>query len=96
MGVYEPTLMMQAGGALAAEYGYLVELGWAFFKACLTILICGVAAIGYFLTQVTKLERITAGLAGAFFIVPNTNLHLVAVALTAVLTISNWRAARRT
>ena len=95
MGVYEPTLMMQAGGALAAKYGYAIELGWACFKASLTILICGVAAIGYYITRVSKVERILAGLAGACFIVPNTNAHLVAVALTALLTVTNWRAARR-
>jgi TRAP-type uncharacterized transport system fused permease subunit len=44
MGVYEPTLMMQAGGQIAADYGYWVEVLWAFFKASLTILVCGVAA----------------------------------------------------
>mgnify|MGYP003340273149 CR=1 FL=1 len=80
---------------MAAQYGYLVELIWACFKAGLTILICGVAAIGYYITHVSKMERIIAGLAGACFIVPSTNAHLVAIALTALLTITNWRAARR-
>jgi TRAP transporter 4TM/12TM fusion protein len=95
MGVYEPTLMMQAGGAIAAKYGYGIEVLWAFFKASMTILVCGVAAIGYFITRVSVTERWLAGAAGALFILPWPGSDEVALALSAALIVWNWSAARR-
>ncbi len=95
MGVYEPTLMMQAGGAVAAQYGYWVEALWATFKAGMTIFVCGIAAIGWFLTRVSFAERVLAGAAGALFIYPFTGSDRIALALSAALIAWNWLSARR-
>ena len=47
--VYSPSLMLQDGGWVAAQFGfYWVEVVWVFFKACVVIGMSGVAAIGYF------------------------------------------------
>ena len=47
MAVYEPSLMLQYGGAIAAQYGYWVEVALVFAKALVVIGMSGVAAIGY-------------------------------------------------
>jgi TRAP transporter 4TM/12TM fusion protein len=90
MGVYEPTLMMQQGGHLAATYGYWVEFAWAFLKASLTIMMCGVAAIGWFMTRVSVTERVLAGVAGALFIAPNPGTDIAATILSLGLLAWNW------
>ncbi len=95
MGVYEPTLMMQAGGQIAAEYGYWVEVLWAFFKASLTILVCGVAAIGFFFTHVSRLQQALAVLSGALFIIPGTWTDPAAIAIALGLLVWNFLEARR-
>ncbi len=95
MGVYEPTLMMQAGGAIAAQYGYWVEVFWATFKASMTIYVLGVAAIGYFFTRVSHVERWLAGVAAILFVVPWPWSDEIAVVLSLALTAWNWLAARR-
>ena len=47
MAVYEPSLMLQDGGAIAAASGYWVEVVVVFAKALFVIGMSGVAAIGY-------------------------------------------------
>ena len=95
MGVYEPTLMMQAGGQIAADYGYWVEVLWAFFKASLTILVCGVAAIGFFFTHVSRFQQVLAVLSGALFIIPGTWTDPAAIAIALGLLVWNFLEARR-
>ena len=95
MGVYEPTLMMQAGGQIAADYGYWVEVLWACFKASLTILVCGVAAIGFFFTHVSRLQQALAVLSGALFIIPGTWTDPAAIAIALGLLVWNFLEARR-
>jgi len=95
MGVYEPTLMMQAGGQIAADYGYWVEVLWAFFKASLTILVCGVAAIGFFFTHASRLQQALAVLSGALFIIPGTWTDPAAIAIALGLMAWNFLQARR-
>ena len=95
MGVYEPTLMMQPGGDIAAHYGYWTEVSWATFKACLTIMVCGVAAIGYFFSRISRVERILAGLAGALFILPGSTTSSAAIAIALVLFGWNFITSRR-
>jgi TRAP-type uncharacterized transport system fused permease subunit len=95
MGVYEPTLMMQKGGEFAAAYGYWVEFGWALTKASLTIVVCGVAAIGWFLTRVTLTERVLAGVAAVLYIVPGAWTDGAATLLAVLLFGWNWMSLRR-
>ncbi len=95
MGVYEPTLMMQAGGQIAADYGYWVEVAWSFFKASLTILVCGVAAIGYCFTHISRLQQALAVLSGALFIIPGTWTDPAAIALALGLVVWSHLQAQR-
>jgi TRAP transporter 4TM/12TM fusion protein len=95
MGVYEPTLMMQAGGQIAADYGYWVEVVWACLKASLTILVCGVAAIGYFHTHTSRTQQMLAALSGLLFILPGAATDIAAIAVAALMVVWNHMDARR-
>ena len=95
MSVYDPSLMLQAGGAIAAQYGYWVEFVWVFFKASLTIYITGVAAIGYLFTRTNLVQRVLAGAAVLLFISPHPWTDSLAYAATAIVTVWNWADARR-
>jgi len=68
MAVYEPTLMLQNGGWIAANYGYWTEVAIVAFKAFVVVGMSGVAAIGFLFTRTTLVERILAGVAAAFLI----------------------------
>jgi TRAP-type uncharacterized transport system fused permease subunit len=68
MAVYEPSLMLQDGGWVAAKFGYWIEVVWVTFKACVCIGMAGIAAIGYLRTHTTAIERILAGVAAALLI----------------------------
>src|SRR4051794_2112210 len=61
MAVYEPSLMLQNGGPIAAVAGYWVEVAVVFGKALFVIGMSGVAAIGYLKIVSTPLERVLAG-----------------------------------
>jgi TRAP transporter 4TM/12TM fusion protein len=61
LSVYEPTLMLQQGGEIAAQWGYTIEVIVVFFKAVIVITMSGVASIGYYFTHITRLERLLAG-----------------------------------
>ena len=84
-----------AGGQIAADYGYWVEVVWALFKASLTILVCGVAAIGFFFTHVSRLQQALAVLSGALFIIPGTWTDPAAIAIALGLLVWNLMQARR-
>nr|WP_245421995.1 TRAP transporter permease [Alsobacter soli] len=88
MGVYEPTLMLQNGGAIAASYGYWVEVAVVFVKAAMTIAMSGVAAIGFLKTRTTPVERVLAGVSAALLICDfpfsDTSGFLLGVAVIAV------------
>ncbi len=68
MAVYEPSLMLQDGGWIAANYGYWTEVAIVLFKACTVVGMSGVAAIGFLFARTTLLERILAGASAAFLI----------------------------
>jgi TRAP transporter 4TM/12TM fusion protein len=68
MAVYEPSLMLQNGGWIAASYGYWTEVAIVLFKACIVVGMSGVAAIGFLFTRTTLLERVLAGVSAAFLI----------------------------
>ncbi|WP_449317018.1 TRAP transporter permease [Roseixanthobacter psychrophilus] len=68
MAVYEPTLMLQQGGEIAAHYGYWVEVAYVFFKACIVIGLLGAVAIGWLFGRLNILERVVAGIAALLFV----------------------------
>ncbi len=60
MAVYTPSLMLQDGGAIAAQFGYPVEVAYIVLKTVLAIGLLGVAVVGYLLGPVGRLERLAA------------------------------------
>ena len=68
MAVYEPSLMLQDGGWLAAKIGYWPEVAWVVFKALIVIGMSGVAAIGFLFSTTPLWERVLAGVAAGFII----------------------------
>jgi TRAP-type uncharacterized transport system fused permease subunit len=68
MSVYEPSLMLQDGGWIAAKFGYWTEVGWVFFKALVVVGMSGVAAIGFLVSRTPLAERVVAGVAAGFII----------------------------
>jgi TRAP transporter 4TM/12TM fusion protein len=60
MAVYTPSLMLQDGGAMAAQFGYPVEVIYIIVKTTLAIGLLGVAVVGYLLGPTRLIERIAA------------------------------------
>jgi TRAP transporter 4TM/12TM fusion protein len=60
MAVYTPSLMLQDGGAIAAQFGYPVEVIYIIVKTTLAIGLLGVAVVGYLLGPARTIERIAA------------------------------------
>lgn len=89
LSVYEPALMLQAGGELAARWGYPVEVAIVFFKAVVVIGMSGVAAIGYYFTRITFVERVMAGVSSLLVIAEFPYSDSLGIAIAAVLTIGN-------
>ncbi|GGC87528.1 TRAP transporter permease [Chelatococcus reniformis] len=90
MGVYEPALMLQEGGAVAAAYGYPVEVALAFAKASATVGVTGVAAIGYLFVRTTLIERFASAAAALLFISPFGGSDWIALALALAVVAAQW------
>jgi TRAP transporter 4TM/12TM fusion protein len=58
MAVYTPALMLQDGGAIAASWGYPVEVVYIIAKACLAVALWGVAVVGFLFAPVAWWERV--------------------------------------
>jgi TRAP transporter 4TM/12TM fusion protein len=95
MSVYEPSLMLQAGGPIAAQYGYWTEVAWVCGKAAVCIGMTGVAAIGYLYMRTTLLERVLAGVAAGLLIAPYPPTHAAGLVLSAAIVVTQRLRARR-
>ena len=95
MSVYEPSLMLQAGGSVAAAYGYWTEVAWVCGKAAVCIGMTGVAAIGYLYMRTTLLERAAAGTAAGLLIAPYALSHASGLAIAAAVVIAQYLRSRR-
>lgn len=95
MAVYEPSLMLQNGGAIAAQFGYWFEVVVVTFKALVVIGMSGVAAIGYYLTRISLAERILAGVSAGFLIGDFPYSDTIGLVLAGALTIVNIMALRK-
>jgi TRAP transporter 4TM/12TM fusion protein len=95
LAVYEPALMLQSGGAIAAQYGYWVEVVVVTAKAAVVIAMSGIAAIGFCAIRTTLIERVLAGVAAGLLIAPLPWGDECGLALAAVIVVLNiWRARR--
>ena len=86
LSVYEPALMLQAGGELTARWGYGVEVAIVSFKAVVVIGMSGVAAIGYYFTRITFVERVMAGVSALLLIAEFPYSDTSGLVIAAVLT----------
>jgi TRAP-type uncharacterized transport system fused permease subunit len=68
MAVYTPALMLQDGGPLAEEIGYVGAVAYVVLKAALSVALWGAASIGFLFTRLSWPERLWAA-AGAFTLV---------------------------
>lgn len=68
MAVYTPALMLQDGGPMAEQYGYVAAVAYVVIKALVAIALWGAASIGFLIAPMNWLERIFAA-AGAFLLV---------------------------
>ena len=64
MAVYTPALMLQDGGPLAAEIGYLPAVAYIVVKAALAIGLWGAAVIGFLRAPLAVWERLLAAARG--------------------------------
>jgi TRAP transporter 4TM/12TM fusion protein len=94
MAVYTPALMLQDGGAIAANFGYPIEVLYIFGKACLGIALSGVAVVGYFMGRVLWWERTLALAAGVSLILAVPLTDEIGFALAALFLCLHWRRTR--
>lgn len=95
LAVYEPALMLQNGGALAAQYGYWAAVVAVTAKAGVVVAMSGIAAIGFCVARTTPIERILAGVAAGLLIAPLPWSDGIGLALSAIVVAGNLRRARR-
>ena len=90
MAVYTPALMLQDGGAMAATWGYPVEVVYIVAKVCLAIAFWGAAVVGFLRRHMVLWERIlAAGVAAMLFLNYNWTDE-AGFALAAVLYGLHW------
>ncbi|RUW58091.1 TRAP transporter permease [Mesorhizobium sp. M7A.F.Ca.US.008.03.1.1] len=68
MAVYTPALMLQDAGPIAAQFGYPVEVAYIVAKACMGIVLWGVAAVGFLASRMALWERLVAFAAGVLLV----------------------------
>lgn len=90
MAVYTPSLMLQDGGAMAAAFGYPVEVAYIVFKACLGITLWGVAVVGFLIGPALWWERILAFVAGVSLVLALPLTDEVGFAMAAGLIGFHW------
>jgi TRAP transporter 4TM/12TM fusion protein len=90
MAVYTPALMLQDGGAIAASFGYPVEVIYIFGKACLGIALWGVAVVGYLFGRVLWWERALAFAAGVTLILAIRLTDEIGFSLAVLFLVLHW------
>lgn len=58
--VYSPALMLQDGDPMAVHLGFYGAVAYALFKACISIGLFGIAAIGFLFSRLSVVERVIA------------------------------------
>ena len=94
MAVYTPSLMLQDGGAIAAQFGYPVEVVYIIAKTVLAIGLWGVAVVGYLVAPANPIERLAAFLTGVLLMLALPLTDEAGFALAAVLIGQHWWRAR--
>src|SRR5690606_17946175 len=90
MAVYTPALMLQDGGAMAATWGYPVEVVYIVGKICLAIAFWGAAVVGFLRRHMVFWERILAAGVAAMLFLNYSWTDEAGFALAAVLYGLHW------
>ncbi|MCB8836717.1 TRAP transporter permease [Aurantimonas sp. VKM B-3413] len=96
MAVYTPALMLQDGGPLAAEIGYIPAVLYIVLKVCLAIGLWGAAAIGYLLAPLRWWERLLSAAAAFTLVAALPATDEIGFALSAFVIGTHWWRVRRT
>ncbi len=99
MAVYTPILMLQPGGPVVEQLGFVPAAIYIITKAAIAVTLWGVTAIGYFLTPVSWAERLLAFASAASLVVayPLTDeIGFAGCAVFAAWQMWNFRKARKT
>ncbi|PTX48511.1 TRAP transporter 4TM/12TM fusion protein [Gemmobacter caeni] len=92
MAVYTPALMLQDGGPLASEIGYIPAVAYIVLKAVLAIGLWGAAVIGWLGHRLAVWERVLAMVAAAALIAALPASDLAGFVLCAAFAALMWRA----
>jgi TRAP-type uncharacterized transport system fused permease subunit len=96
MAVYAPALMLQDGGALTQEFGFLPAVAYIVFKACIAIALWGAAAVGFLFGPLAWWERILATAAAFSLVLAVPITDEIGFALSALFVAEHvWRRRRR-
>ncbi|MCL6706167.1 TRAP transporter permease [Pseudomonas sp. R2.Fl] len=90
MAVYTPALMLQDAGPMAATWGYPVEVGYVFFKACFGIALWGIAVVGFLFARLSMVERLLAFVAGFSVVLALPWTDEFGFALGALVVLYHW------
>jgi TRAP-type uncharacterized transport system fused permease subunit len=90
MAIYDPSLMLQAGGEFAASYGYWTEVGYMIGKALLAIMLWGAAAVGFLIVPMRWWERAGAIAAAALLVAAVPMTDGIGIALAIVVIVQHW------
>jgi TRAP transporter 4TM/12TM fusion protein len=95
MAVYTPALMLQDGGPLAEEIGYIPAVVYVLIKAVLSVGLWGAASIGYLTRPLSWLERIWAAAAALVLVVALPATDEIGFALAIAFIVWQWVLTRR-
>jgi TRAP transporter 4TM/12TM fusion protein len=95
MAVYTPALMLQDGGPLAEEIGYIPAVAYIVIKALLSIGLWGGAAVGYLIGPMFWYERIAAAAAAFLLVSALPVTDELGFVLTVLVVLYHWRRQRR-
>ncbi len=90
MAVYSPALMLQEGGAVQEAIGFWPAVAWIVFKAGLSIMLWGIAVIGYFRAPMAVWERLLATAAAFTLIAALPVTDEIGLALAAIVIGWHW------
>jgi TRAP transporter 4TM/12TM fusion protein len=90
LAVFTPALMLQDGGAVAAAFGYPVEVAYILVKACLAIGLFGAAVVGFLLGPMRLWERVPAAAAAVLLALALPWTDEAGFALAALAGAAHW------
>lgn len=94
LAVYTPALMLQDGGAVAAAFGYPVEVLYIVAKACVAIGLFAAAVAGFLRGPMPVWERLLAAAAAGALVLAEPWTDAAGLALAAVVAATHWRRTR--